>query len=180
LRSLLPTAKLSNDASAVYSATLPIASAYSSTSTYGASAASSRFSTTAYGNPANSTSTTRSRYLNLASPELTQALEAPLQTNPSPTQDSNPSAAAGADERNGNPYFTLPHPVVYKLRTCCLDDFIPITADVDPDDFFDSMNVDGSTYYTTRKLELPDTGVAYLFRGILLFLTAPRSKVSTR
>jgi hypothetical protein len=118
-------------------------------------------------------STSKSRYLNLASPEYTNALEAPLQQEPTPAQDANPSAAPGTEGRDGNPYFTLPHPVVYKLRTCCLDDFIPITTDMDPDDFFDDENVDGSTYYTTRKLELPDTGVAYLFRGRKYLLVEP-------
>lgn len=101
----------------------------------------------------------RPQWIDLAAPEYN--------TETAETPDQDTTEVASASSRTGNPYFNLPHPIVYKLRTCCLDDFIPhIPYTMDAESFFDSANTDNSPYYTTRKLELPDTGVAYLFRGI--------------
>ena len=53
------------------------------------------------------------------------------------------------------PYWTLPQPTVYKLRTCCLPDFIPLSSDFN----------DNLICYRSKRLEVPSEGVAYLFRG---------------
>ncbi|KAJ3378875.1 hypothetical protein HDU92_007059 [Lobulomyces angularis] len=83
-----------------------------------------------------------------------------------------------------NPYPELPHPIVYKLRTCCLEEFIPynIFENNKISNFFNHPKF--NPCFRTRKLELPSSGVAYLLRGkkYLLIETVdnPASKYQTQ
>jgi hypothetical protein len=63
------------------------------------------------------------------------------------------------------PYWTLAQPLVYKLRTCCVQDFVPTLPPLNTAAFNSRVGAILEPIYKTRMLELPDTGVAYLFRG---------------
>jgi hypothetical protein len=63
------------------------------------------------------------------------------------------------------PYWTLSQPLVYKLRTCCVQDFVPVLPPLNTPAFKDKLAAITEPVYKTRRLELPETGVAYLFRG---------------
>lgn len=107
----------------------------------------------------------------------------PIIVNPAsdetPTFFDSPHNTGTLVESGQFPYWTLNQPVIYKLRPCCLDAFIPTTRDLVQSQAQQVSSRDRSKpaakpfirqkknegYYHAVKVSSVSTSVAYLFRG---------------